>query len=109
MDTSNFLMVFVTANSYGAAYHMSKVLISENLAACATILQNATSIYIWENKVEENQESQILIKTTADKYEQLEKRVKELHAYKTPEIIALKIEKGSNDYLNWIKKSIDNV
>lgn len=106
METTDYLMVFITAPSYGAAYHLAKVLISENLAACATILQNAISIYNWENKVEENQESQILIKTTSDKFEQLENRVKELHSYKVPEIVAVKIEKGSKDYLSWIKESV---
>ena len=79
--------------------------LDERLAACVNIINGIESIYRWEGEVARDRELLLIIKTTASRYGELERRVKELHSYTTPEVIAFRIERGSTNYLNWIHDS----
>ncbi len=102
------IVVIVTASNEEEAAKIGKALVEERLAACANIVPKIRSIYRWEGKVQDDPEALMLIKTTDDLFEALIKRVKELHSYSVPEIIALPIGAGSSDYLSWIEESTDS-
>ncbi len=96
------IVVIVTASNEDEAAKIGSALVDERLAACANIVPKIRSIYRWEGKVQDEPEALMLIKTTTERFEELEKRVKELHSYSVPEIIAIPIGAGSSDYLSWI-------
>lgn len=99
------ILVITTIDDCFKGYQISKVLVAEKLAACCTILQNAISLFEWEGKLEERKENVILIKTTQDKFPQLQNRICELHSDKVPEIISLKIDSGLEEYLDWVRQA----
>jgi uncharacterized protein involved in tolerance to divalent cations/8-oxo-dGTP pyrophosphatase MutT (NUDIX family) len=98
----DFLVIFVTAGSAAEADHLAHALVEEGLAACVNRLSAVHSVYRWQGKVEQSGEELLIIKTTKTLYAALEKRVRELHSYEIPEIIALPIVAGSEPYLNWL-------
>ena len=102
---SHELVVFVTTTNDEEAASIADALVSERLAACVNILGSIESVYRWEGKVTRDREALMIIKTTDERYPELEVRVKELHSYSTPEVLALKIEHGSADYLLWVRDS----
>ncbi|MCI0487480.1 MAG: divalent-cation tolerance protein CutA [Blastocatellia bacterium] len=99
------LIVFVTAPNTAEAARLGEMIVAERLAACVNLVPAIESIYWWEGKVTRDGESLLIIKTTDERYAALERRVKELHSYSTPEVVALKIERGSEDYLKWLRDS----
>ena len=103
---SNELLVFVTTATGDDAASIAEALVSERLAACVNILGAIESVYRWEGEIKRDREALMIIKTTAERYQALELRVKNLHSYSTPEIVALKIELGSEDYLTWLRDSV---
>jgi periplasmic divalent cation tolerance protein len=105
---SHEIIVFVTTPNSDEANQIANALVSEQLAACVNIVPLVESIYRWEGEVKRDSEALMIIKTTNDRYTELESRVKELHSYSTPEIIALRIEHGSSDYLEWLRHSTVN-
>ena len=98
-------VVFVTAANEDSAATIGWALVQERLAACANRVGPIRSIYRWKDKIEDAAEHLLIIKTRASLYPALEKRVKELHPYEVPEIIAFNIESGSPQYLAWIHES----
>ncbi len=99
---SGALVVLVTAPSAEKAAELGRALVSERLAACANVLPGMRSIYWWEGKVQDEPEALILLKTTRARFEALRDRVLALHPYQVPEVVALRIEAGSEKYLEWI-------
>ncbi len=99
------IVVIVTASNEDEAAKIGRTLVDERLAACANIVPKIRSIYRWEGKVQDDPEALMLIKTTTERFEELEARVKELHSYSVPEIIAIPIGAGSSHYLSWIEES----
>jgi periplasmic divalent cation tolerance protein len=99
------LVVLVTVSSEEEGSRIADALVSERLAACVNLIPGIESTYWWEGKVVRDRELLLLIKTTETCYLSLERRVKELHSYSTPEVIALKIGRGSREYLAWVKES----
>jgi periplasmic divalent cation tolerance protein len=75
---------------------LADVLVSERLAACVNIIPVIESVYRREGKITRDSETLMIVKTTDERYPKLERRVKELHRYSTPEVIALRIERGSS-------------
>ena len=102
---SHELIVFVTTPNNDEAARIAEALVSERLAACVNIVAAVESIYRWEGKVTRDSEALMIIKTTEARYPELERRVKELHSYSTPEVVAIRIERGSEQYLNWLRDS----
>lgn len=106
MRQSMEVIVFVTTKSAWVAKRIGKAVIGEQLAACVTILGTCQSLYRWNGKIQESAESLMMIKTTARCYERLQKRIKGLHSYAVPEIVAVSITKGLPDYLDWVRSSV---
>ncbi len=102
----DFIIVFCTTPGKDSAEKIARSLVEKRLAACANIVDNITSIYRWKGEICRDDEAMLLIKTTADAYEALEKEIKARHPYDTPEIVALPLLKGSAEYLKWIGESL---
>lgn len=100
------LVVMMTASSRDEARSIARRLVEEGLAACCTIAGDVESVYRWEGKVEESAETLVMIKTDAEHFPELERRVRQLHSYDVPEIIALPVVAGSEAYLRWIRESL---
>ena len=103
---SDELIVFVTVPSGEDASRIGEALVSEKLAACVNVVPGIESIYRWEGKVARDAEWLLIIKTTDERFEEMERRVKGLHSYTTPEVIALKISRGSAEYLKWLRGAV---
>jgi periplasmic divalent cation tolerance protein len=99
---SKSIVVFVTASSEDEAVRIGRALVEEGLVACANILPGLRSIFSWDGKVSDEREVLILLKTRKDLFKLLAARVKALHTYSVPEIVALPIQDGAADYLRWI-------
>ena len=92
------------AASRNEAEKISLALVEENLVACANIFPGVLSIYKWKGQLERANECAIIAKTTTDKFDALKKRVKELHSYECPCIVATLLAAGDEGFLEWVKK-----
>ena len=101
-----YIQVFTTTEKKEDAEKIAKVLVEKRLTACVQIIGPIISTYWWKGKVETAEEWLLFIKSKKDLYEELEKAIKEIHPYETPEIIAIPIVAGSKDYLEWLRKVI---
>ena len=97
-----FIVVYVTAGSLDEADRLARVLVEERLAACVNRIGPIQSVYRWQGKLEQSEEQLLIIKTQKELFPALEKRVRELHSYSVPEIVAVPIVGGSQDYLGWL-------
>lgn len=95
-------LVLVTCADPGEAARISRALVEERLAACVSTLPGVRSCFRWQGRLSEETEHLLLIKTTADRFPALRERVRRLHGYEVPEIIALPLSEGDRDYLDWI-------
>ena len=100
------ILVLTTVPNAVIAETIAQALLENHLAACISELP-IKSTYRWEGKLVRDDEIQLLIKTTRDRYSELEAKLLELHPYEVPEILAIAIEAGSPDYLNWIQSDVD--
>ena len=100
------IIIFITAANQKEADKLSRNLVEEKLAACATIVPGVWSRYHWQGKVEHSEELLLIVKTLPRLYKKVEKRVRELHSYTVPEILALPIIEGNPAYLKWIAESV---
>jgi periplasmic divalent cation tolerance protein len=102
---SEAIIVMVTCGSSGEAETIAKQLLEERLVACVNIAGRIRSLFHWEGAIARESESLLLMKTRLECFDDLAKRVKELHPYEVPEIIAMPIMVGNPDYLDWIKQA----
>ncbi len=100
------IVVLTTFPDAETARRVAATLVEERLAACVNLVPQIESIYRWEGKIESNSEVLAIIKTNSWKYQPLESRIRQLHPYKVPEIISLRIDSGNIDYLRWIDNSV---
>jgi periplasmic divalent cation tolerance protein len=98
------MFVYVTASSREEALNIGRTLVGERLAACANIFDGVSSIYWWQGRLIEEGEASLILKTTNDLIPALIVRVKQLHSYDCPCVVALPIAQGNPDYLDWIDK-----
>ena len=82
-------------------------LVEQGLAACVNIVPAIKSVYQWQGKIEQDNEILLIIKTRRDVFSRLEDLVRELHPYELPEIVAVPIDTGLKEYLNWMDESLD--
>jgi periplasmic divalent cation tolerance protein len=82
-----------------------RALVHEHLAACVTIVGEVLAVYRWQGEVCEDREWQLLVKTSRDRLEELERRVRQLHPFEVPEFIVLTVAHGSAPYLSWVRDS----
>jgi periplasmic divalent cation tolerance protein len=99
------IAVLITAPDEENAARIGRALVDDRLAACANIIRGIRSIYRWKEEILDEPECMLVIKTVADKFIPLEKRVRELHPYEVPEVIAVKLSEGSKPYLDWIEEN----
>jgi periplasmic divalent cation tolerance protein len=107
IDPKDAIAVFMTAANREEAARLAEMLVEKRLAACVQILPEMESVYRWQGKVERQREVLLIVKTTGAKFEDLEKEVRALHSYETPEIVAFQLTAGSRPYLEWLKTSVD--
>lgn len=101
-DANDAIVVFMTAPNGEEATRLAEMLVGAHLAACVQILPEMESVYRWQGKVERQPEILLLAKTTQGKFAELEREVRALHSYDTPEIIAVPIIAASTPYLQWL-------
>lgn len=104
---TDYIIVFCTVPNEAAAQKIARQLVEEKLAACCNIIPGLHSIYTWENKIQEDTEHLLIIKSRQKVFSRLEDRLKEMHPYSIPEIIALPIIKGNKEYLKWIGENVE--
>lgn len=92
----------MTAANADEASRIAELLVNRKLAACVQILPGIDSIYVWEGRIQRESELLLLAKTTQDNFEELEREVRRVHSYETPEIIAVPVAAGSPNYLKWL-------
>lgn len=97
------LLLITTLDDADLAREIGRELVRQRLAACVNVIPGATSIYLWEGELCEENEFLLLIKSHAECYEALEECLQDLHPYELPEIIAVPITHGLEAYLNWIE------
>jgi len=102
----SYIVVFITTDTLEEAQQISKVLVERKKVACVNIVPRVNSLFWWQDKPESVQESLLIIKTKASLLDKVTTLVKEIHSYDTPEIIALPIVGGNQDYLEWIGDSV---
>lgn len=98
----NTLIVITNAPDRDTALKIAHALIERKLAACVNILAECTSVYRWHGELETATEVPLLVKTRAEIYDEVEAAIKSLHPYELPEIVAVGIERGLPDYLDWV-------
>ena len=101
------ILVFITASEESEAAKIARALVESKLAGCVNIVRNIRSIYRWQDKIEDEGEVLMIAKTKEKLFASLEKRVRELHSYSVPEMIAMPIVAGSKDYLKWLGEVTD--
>lgn len=99
-------MILVATSGLDEAKKIANGVLTARYAACVTIIPSVHSMYWWEGKIAQEEESMLVIKTTADQYESIEKAVKKLHSYKVPEIVSLPVKDGLPQYLEWIMREV---
>jgi periplasmic divalent cation tolerance protein len=106
VTTHDALVVVSTASTSEEAIGLGRRLVEERLAACVNVLSGARSIFFWEGALQEADEAVLLIKTDRARYQQLERRIRELHSYSVPEVLAVSVEMGLPAYVAWLKASV---
>ncbi|HJM57574.1 MAG: divalent-cation tolerance protein CutA [Planctomycetes bacterium] len=105
MDSvSPLLVVLVTVPDEGVADSLSKALVGERLAACAQVLPGLTSHYSWEGQLERSEEVLVILKAPEERLADLEQRVRQLHPYDVPQIVALPASHVEEHYARWVEK-----
>ena len=102
-SSEKFCWVYMTAGSVEEAKSIGKILVGQNLAACVNLLENMTSIYKWEEKLEESQEVIMIAKTRKTLMPKLIEKVNSIHSYDCPCILELPVQGGNSDFLSWIE------
>ena len=103
---SKFVMVHVTCPAEHAVT-LAQLLVAEKAAACVNIIGNVHSIYRWQGEIQDDNESMMVIKTTASALDKLNKLIEQQHPYELPEVIATPIVAGLPEYLSWISTSTE--
>jgi periplasmic divalent cation tolerance protein len=107
MKDEKYILVLCTAPTQEVAKKMGDEIVSAKLAACVNIIPGIHSIYRWKGEVCTEPEVLLLIKTVQGHFKALKSKIKEIHPYEVPEIIAITIEAGEREYLNWISSETD--
>lgn len=102
MEQAEFALVYVVCSNLEEARTIARKVLERRLAACANIIPTIHSLYWWEGKLEEGQETLLILKAPYTYYEEVEKVVKAHHSYQLPAILAIPIAKGLPDYLRWL-------
>ena len=106
--TSELIVVLMTAADEPEAARVAEMLVAKKLAACVQILPGMQSIYVWQGEVQREGEVLLLAKATRANFDELEREVRAIHSYETPEIVAVPMVAASPSYLRWLKESVSS-
>ena len=106
MKQTEYIVVFITANTAGEAQQIARLLIEQRQAACVNIVPEVESSFWWQGELDTARESLLVIKTKASHLPRIINLVKEVHSNTVPEVVALPIVGGNQDYLDWIDKEV---
>lgn len=101
------IVVFITAADAEEARLIADVLLQQKKAACVNIVPGLSSLFWWRDKIDSARESLLIVKTRASLLDEIVELVKEIHSYDNPEVIALPIVGGSDDYLEWLDEVVE--
>ena len=102
----NFFLIYITTKNEEEALKLANLAVQKNLAACGNIFPKIKSIYKWQNKLQNDKETLLILKTNSNKYPLLEKLILEKHSYEVPCILKIPISDGNKEYLKWIDQSL---
>ena len=102
----NFFLTYITTKNEEEALKLANLAVQKNLAACGNIFPKMQSIYKWHNKLQNDKENLLILKTNSNKYPLLEKLIIERHSYEVPCILKIPISNGNKEYLEWIDRSL---
>ena len=101
--STKVLIVLVTTASQKEAVRIGEKMVNDRLAACANVIPGIKSIYRWNGKIVKSGETLLMLKSTGPRYQALEKAIKAMHSYETPEIVAVEIKTGLDQYMRWVR------
>ena len=101
-----FYLVYVVVKDKNEALNIASMAVKKKLAACGNILPEISSIYIWKDKLQNDTETLLILKSNIENYDSLEKLILEHHSYDTPCILKLPIQGGNINFLEWISKNL---
>ena len=102
---TDYIVIYVTCGAKKEAEGIARLLVSTRLVACANLIPKVESVFWWKGKVDRAKEVLVMLKARARDFKSIEKTVRRIHSYDVPEIIAIPIVAGSQDYLRWIENS----
>ena len=103
----NEIIVFCTVDSEELGERIAAALVETHEAACVNIISGIRSVYKWEDKLCRDAELLLVVKSVAEKFDAVRERIRLMHTYQVPEIIAVPIVSGDADYLKWLRESIN--
>ena len=106
MSAEGTLVVLTTVASADEGEAIARALVQERLAACVNVVRGVRSFFFWEGRLQEDDETLLLVKTRRERYGELEARIRSLHSYSVPEILALAVEAGLPAYVEWVRESV---
>ncbi|KAH8739349.1 divalent cation tolerance protein [Cryptosporidium ryanae] len=106
MNKIDAILVYVTTSSQAEAVLIAKTLVEQKLCACVNIIPEIKSIYSYNGRINDDTETMLVIKSTKELFNALEKSILKLHSYEVPEIIATSITHGHNKFINWIQETV---
>lgn len=104
-NQGEFGIILVTTNAPEEGLNIAQALVDSRLAACVNIISGLRSVYRWKGKIWDEGELLLVIKTRMALFQQVERKIREMHSYEVPEIISIPIARGSEPYLNWVRES----
>ena len=104
--SSETLLVLTTCGNAADAGNLATLLVEQRLAACVNALGKVTSTYRWRGRVQQDQETLLVIKTTAARYPAVEQAIRAHSKYELPEVLAIPVAAGSSAYLDWVRESV---
>lgn len=105
---SEAIIVLVTVPGLREGSRISKEVLTSRLVACVNIIPVVQSLYRWKDKIVQEKEAMLVMKTTRSRYRKLEQKIKQLHPYEVPEIIAISMICGSSQYIEWVVSEVAN-
>lgn len=106
MGKMSYIIVLMTTSNKKEAENITCKLLEEQIIACANIVDCVSSLFLWKQKIERENETLVIMKSSEKLFEHLTKRIQELHSYEVPDILALPIIAGSQSYLDWMKSNL---
>ena len=103
----SYILVFMTASSKSEAKKIVRSLLEEKLIACANMIDSVYSVFWWQENIKEEKEVLVIMKSHQELFNKVSTRIREVHSYDTPEILALSIVDGSSQYLEWMNKVLN--